>query len=139
MKILKYILIGLALFVLVARLIFPMFVGPLLNYVRTNNIAKELSCIELPPETKIVEIHSESGNLSGTGNHVEILVCMLLETGIQESKIVEHFKGYEILFRIDNDSSDNLFESKFIELFDEKDINEMNENGTNYYINRELL
>jgi len=110
MKVLKRILLvilAIVIMVPVGFLVFFLIVGPALNDKRASSIEKELSCIELPPDTEIIETASFCGNTSGTGNHVEIWAGVLIRSELPEEKIIEFYKDYEIVWAVPVD--ENLY------------------------------
>ncbi len=46
-----------------------------------------------PEKTKIIEVVSGCGNTSGTGNHTEILICLLIKSNLSQEKITEFYKN----------------------------------------------
>jgi len=46
------------------------------------------------PDIEIVGVYSETGNTSGTGNHVECLSSILFSTEMQESEIKDSMAEY---------------------------------------------
>jgi len=110
MKILKRILLAILAIVIIVPIgfmAFFLFVGPALNDARASSIEKELSRIELPPETEIIETASYCGNTGGTGNHVEIWAGVLIRSELTEEEISQFFKDYEIVWAVPVD--ENLY------------------------------
>lgn len=56
------------------------FIGPALNEKRAAEFEQELSAVDMPAGVELVEVHTFSGNTSGTGNHVEIWGGLLCRT-----------------------------------------------------------
>jgi len=56
-----------------------------------RNLENEISDIE------IISVHSETGNTSGTGNHVECLSSVIFSTEMQETEIEARMSKYYTL------------------------------------------
>lgn len=92
--------IGAAVLVLpvVLPIIFIMYetFGMCVNHLATKrqtdklqiNLEKEI------PDIKIVRVYSETGNTSGTGNHVDCLSSVIFSTGMQKSEIESSMSKY---------------------------------------------
>ena len=59
------------------------------NTLRTN-LESEISDIE------IISVYSETGNTSGTGNHVDCLSCIIFSTEMRETEIEECMSQYYV-------------------------------------------
>lgn len=72
--------------------------GMCMNHIATqgqtdtlqSNLENEISDIE------IVNVHSETGNMSGTGNHVDCLSSITFSTEVQESEIESRLSKYYV-------------------------------------------
>lgn len=87
------ILLPITLFVLFwAYEIFGIHINHLATQRQTNtlqrNLEKEISDIE------IVNVYSETGNTSGTSNHVDCLSIITFSTQMQETEIEERMSKY---------------------------------------------
>ncbi|MDE6128568.1 MAG: hypothetical protein K2G16_05175 [Lachnospiraceae bacterium] len=72
--------------------IFGMCVNHIATGRQTNklqvNLEKEI------PDIEIISVYSETGNTSGTGNHVDCLSAIVFSTKMQESEIVNKMSAY---------------------------------------------
>lgn len=72
--------------------IFGMCVNHIATGRQTNklqvNLEKEI------PDIEIISVYSETGNTSGTGNHVDCLSAIVFSTKMQESEIVNKMSTY---------------------------------------------
>ena len=105
-RILKWLLLSFTLFCFLILFWF-LFGGAVCNDIRAARLKRAYQKLELPPETTRVELTSFVGNTSGTGNHTEIWVGMLLfvesperlfEAEASETYLYleEFFHGYEV-------------------------------------------
>lgn len=76
-------------------IVFEIF-GMCVNHAATDRQTKELQCDleDNIPDMKIIDVFSETGNLSGTGNHVECLSVITFSTGLTEDEIVKAMSEY---------------------------------------------
>ena len=98
MKWLKRVLIVILSLPVVLVIIFVLYeiFGMCVNHMATNkqtntlqkNLEKEISDIE------IVSVYSETGNTSGTGNHVDCLSSIIFSTEMQETEIEDCMSKY---------------------------------------------
>lgn len=74
--------------------IFGMCVNHIATHKQTStlqaNLEKEISDIE------IISVYSETGNTSGTGNHVDCLSSVIFSTEMPESEIKERMSKYYV-------------------------------------------
>ena len=85
-KLIKKILI-VTVFAIIAAIIFPILSALIIDDVALIHFRNEfISSLELPPDTEIVEVVSGCGNTSGTGNHIEMYVALLVKTGLSEDE-----------------------------------------------------
>lgn len=72
--------------------IFGMWANHMATWKQTNtlqeNLEKEISDI------MIINVYSETGNTSGTGNHVDCLSSVLFSTEMQEDEIEDRMSKY---------------------------------------------
>ena len=80
--------------VLVLYEVFGMCINHITTQKQTNtlqkNLENEISDIE------IVSVYSETGNTSGTGNHVECLSSIVFSTEMQETEIEDCLSEYYV-------------------------------------------
>ena len=98
MKVLKRIglvILSLPIFLIVFFILNEIF-GMCVNHMATKhqtdqlqaNLEKEIS------DFKIVEVYSETGNTSGTGNHVDCLYAITFSTEMQDMEIKNSMSKY---------------------------------------------
>lgn len=98
MKVLKRIglvILSLPIFLIVFFILYEIF-GMCVNHMTTRhqtdqlqaNLEKEIS------DFKIVEVYSETGNTSGTGNHVDCLSAITFSTEMQDMEIKNSMSKY---------------------------------------------
>ncbi len=85
---LPFILIG--LFILYE--IFGMCVNRLAANRQTDRMQNYLQ--REIPDIIILDVYTETGNTSGTGNHVDCLSAVLFSTGMQETEIIRRLSAY---------------------------------------------
>lgn len=116
MKLLKRIGIGivsLQVILIFAVIVFEVY-GMCMNHAATNRQTERLQAhlINEISDIEIVNVYSETGNLSGTGNHVECLSVVTFSTEMTESKIKkvmeEHYKSQNCTWYIDK-TEDGLY------------------------------
>jgi len=89
------VLLSLPILLIVLFVLYEVF-GMCVNHMTTEqqtdrlqkNLQNEISDI------KIVKIYSETGNTSGTGNHVDCLSSIIFSTKMQEAKIKNNMSKY---------------------------------------------
>ncbi len=78
----------------IAYEIFGMFMNHMATRKQTNtlrmNLESEISDIE------IIDVYSETGNTSGTGNHVDCLSSIIFSTEMQETEIEGRMSKYYV-------------------------------------------
>lgn len=71
---------------IIAAIIIPFIAAPVIDDIALANYKKEvLSNLELPADTEVIEIVTGCGNTSGTGNHTELYVAILVKTDLTEN------------------------------------------------------
>lgn len=71
--------------VLFAALVLLFVLSPVIDDIALNHYEEETtSALELPPDTKIIGTVSKCGNTSGTGNHTEMYLAVLVKTSLSE-------------------------------------------------------
>lgn len=100
MKHLKRIALAcvLAPLILIGILIFYEVLGMCVNHLATARQTKQLVAdlkAEVP-DIELIEVHSETGNTSGTGNHVDCLSSITFSTQMRQSdledKLFQHYQ-----------------------------------------------
>ncbi len=101
MKILKrtgIVLLSLPILLTVLFLLYEVF-GMCVNHMatkqQTNKLQENLE--KAIPDIKIVNVYSETGNTSGTGNHVDCLSSITFSTEMQEAEIKNSMSEYYYL------------------------------------------
>ncbi len=76
-------------FILMAGIIMFEIVGMCVNHAVTDRQTKKLQAdlTERISDIEIINVDSETGNASGTGNHVECMSIITFSTGMAESEI----------------------------------------------------
>ena len=89
-SILLFPIVLLAVFVL-----YEMF-GMCVNHIATRQQTKQLqtNLERAIPDIEIIDVYSETGNTSGTGNHVDCLSSITFATEMRESEIVSRMSEY---------------------------------------------
>lgn len=83
-----------AILILIPILIITPFIGfPIANNIKATILANEMKKSTPPVKTEIIEVVSGCGNTGGTGNHTEILICLLIKSDLPQEKITELYKG----------------------------------------------
>ena len=90
MKVIK--LIGLVLAIIFVILILPFFIFPIANNITLSGFSKQLYEIEIP-NTKVLEKHSVCGKLTGNGNGMDFLACVLVETDLTFEELKSEFES----------------------------------------------
>lgn len=93
MKLIKRTGLALLFLPVILILIFSLyeFIGMCVNHSATRqqtNLENEI------PDITIVDVYSETGNTSGTGNHVDCLSAVTFSTQMQESEIKNSMSEY---------------------------------------------
>lgn len=71
---------------------------PAINDARAEKIKEEYLNIELPPQTEIVETYNYCGNITGTGNHVEIWAGALIKSELPEAELFHWYEEMKISY-----------------------------------------
>lgn len=80
-------MIFLLFIVLLAMMILPFLICPIIDNAALRNYKKEvLNTLKLPQNTEVIETVGGCGNTSGTGNHAELYVAVLVKTTLSENK-----------------------------------------------------
>ena len=74
-------------------IITPFIAFPIANDIKAKILTNEMQKSTPPEKTKIIEVVSGCGNTSGTGNHTEILICLLIKSDLSQEKITEFYKN----------------------------------------------
>lgn len=71
-------------------------IGITVNHYATSQQTKSLkkTILSVAPESEILDTYSETGNTSGTGNHVDMLSVILVKTDAEFSVLENSFNGY---------------------------------------------
>lgn len=98
MKILKRIgiaVICIPLVLIFAYIVFE-FIGMAVNHYSTHQQTNSLkeTILSVAPESGILATYSETGNISGTGNHVDMLSVILLKTDMELSELERSLNEY---------------------------------------------
>jgi len=98
MKILKrtaIVLLSLPILLIIFFILYEIF-GMCINHMTTKNQTDRLQTnLENEiPDIKIIKIYSETGNTSGTGNHVDCLSSITFSTEMQEFEIENSMSKY---------------------------------------------
>lgn len=93
MKLIKRTGLAILFLPVILILIFSLyeFIGMCVNHSATRqqtNLENEI------PDITIVDVYSETGNTSGTGNHVDCLSAVTFSTQMQESEIKNSMSEY---------------------------------------------
>ena len=94
------IIMSLPVILIIVLITFEIF-GMCVNHLATSRQTKELQS-NLENEIdgiKIIDVHFQTGNLSGTGNHVECLSVVTFSTTLEECEIKKIMSKY---YNIDN-------------------------------------
>ena len=89
------VLLSLPIILIVIFILYEIF-GMCINHVATKRQTDKLQ-INLEnkiSDIKIVDVYSETGNTSGTGNHVDCLSAIKFSTKMQESEIESSMSEY---------------------------------------------
>lgn len=77
--------------VIIFIVVVPYVVFPILNDTKANNLKEEMLSQAMPEKTELVEIVAGCGNTSGTGDHTEVLVCLLVKSELSAEELYEFF------------------------------------------------
>lgn len=92
MKLVKRILV--ILLIVVVTLPIVSYIGIVItNNVIANNIEKDLIAYELPPNTKLVDSVSVAAKLTGSGNGMQYMGAILVESILSEEELKEHYSS----------------------------------------------
>ena len=89
------VLLSLPIILIVIFILYEIF-GMCINHIATKRQTDKLQ-INLEnkiSDIKIVDVYSETGNTSGTGNHVDCLSAIKFSTKMQESEIENSMSEY---------------------------------------------
>ena len=87
MKTMKKVLIGILavpLFLILFE-IFGMIINHASTCIQTNRLRHDI--VDAIPNTEIISVESQTGNTSGTGNHVDCLTCITFTSGLSVPEI----------------------------------------------------
>ena len=89
MKILKKVFIGILAIPLLLILyeVFGMIVNHSSTGIQTNRLRRDI--VDAIPNTRIISVESQTGNTSGTGNHVDCLSCITFSSDLSLSEVEE--------------------------------------------------
>lgn len=89
-------------FILILGVIVFEIVGMSVNHAATDRQTKKLQAnlTEGISDIEIINVNSETGNSSGTGNHVECMSTIIFSTEMNESEIEEAMAAY---YNFDNE------------------------------------
>jgi len=89
------VLLFLPIVLIVFWVLYEIF-GMCINHMATKHQTDRLqSALESRiPDIKILKIYSETGNTSGTGNHVDCLSSITFSTGMQDSEVKSVMSEY---------------------------------------------
>ncbi|MBQ4131720.1 MAG: hypothetical protein IJD71_05220 [Clostridia bacterium] len=92
MKLVKRILV--ILLIVIVTLPIASYIGIVItNNVIANNIEKDLIAYELPPNTKLVDSVSVAAKLTGSGNGMQYMGAVLVESILSEEELKEHYSS----------------------------------------------
>ena len=146
MKVLKHILIGFVCipFVLIAVFVLFEIMGMAVNHVSSSRQTKNIVRIieEELSSAEIVDCYTETGNTSGTGNHVDMLSVVIFKTEDQltdiEDKLGQYYELDEWSFWIEGIKDIETVRREHNYLYpylDNMSIPEHTENGYLLYLN----
>ena len=89
MKVLKNVFIGILAvpLLLIIYEVFGMIVNHSTTGIQTNNLRRDI--VDAIPNTRIIAVESQTGNTSGTGNHVDCLSCITFSSDLSLSEVEE--------------------------------------------------
>ncbi len=127
-KICKGILILFLVFI--AMIVLTFLASPIINDIAADNYKKEvLGNLNLPENTVLVEAVNGCGNTSGTGNHNEIYVSILLKTTLPDSEVGQFFP---YVHKVSSDGARTL--SMMLLNLSFSDLDNIKSNTEGYYI-----
>ena len=87
MKVLKKVFIGILVVPLLLILyeVFGMIVNHSSTGIQTNRLRRDI--VDAIPNTRIISVESQTGNTSGTGNHVDCLSCITFSSNLSLSEV----------------------------------------------------
>jgi len=92
MKLVKRILV--ILLIVIVTLPIVSYIGIVItNNVIANNIEKDLIAYELPPNTKLVDSVSVAAKLTGSGNGMQYMGAILVESILSDEELKEHYSS----------------------------------------------
>ena len=118
MKLLKriaLIILSVPLILIGILILYELF-GMCVNHLATARQTKQLVAVlkEEVPDIELIDVHSEIGNTSGTGNHVDCLSLITFSTEMQqpdlEEKLYQHYEYDEwMCFLSQSEDGDYVF------------------------------
>ena len=118
MKLLKriaLIILSVPLILIGILILYELF-GMCVNHLATARQTKQLVAVlkEEVPDIELIDVHSETGNTSGTGNHVDCLSLITFSTERQqpdlEEKLYQHYEYDEwMCFLSQSEDGDYVF------------------------------
>lgn len=92
------VLLSLPVILIVIFVLYEIF-GMCINHIATERQTKTLQMhLENEiPDVEIISVYSETGNTSGTGNHVDCLSSIIFSTEMQETEIEDCMSKYYAL------------------------------------------
>ena len=106
LKTIRNIIIIFVIFVVI--IIAPFFIVTIINDTYTAILTNEMRKSKAPPQTEIVEIVSYLGNSTGTSNHAEAWICMLLKSKLSEEDLTEYYEQVYKQIRVYKVTKDRL-------------------------------
>jgi len=90
-----FVFLSLPIFLIVFFVLYEIF-GMYINHMATKDQTDKLrtNLENEIPDIKIVKVYSETGNTSGTGNHVDCLSSITFSTEMQDFEIKESMSEY---------------------------------------------
>ena len=64
-----------------------------LNNKKTEKLTQEMLNAPLPNKTELIELFSGCGNTSGTGDHVEIWIGLLVKSELSKRELLEFYRN----------------------------------------------
>lgn len=83
-------------FICIVSFILYEIVGMYMNHQATKRqtVRLQMNLEQEIPDSKILNVYSETGNISGTGNHVDCLSVITFSTELQEDEIERRLSEY---------------------------------------------
>lgn len=80
--------------VIVAGLVLFLISIPIVNDFTASNVAKQLKDIPLPEKTSYIESISKAGKLTGNGNGMQYLGCILIRSDLTLEQLREYYAAF---------------------------------------------